>query len=292
VGRNRFQLPLYVDVKEPAAEVKLLPLKAERVSKIETRDLIDFIRRSSFCIAAGNVNQQFAMDVMMLNIGKTGFTASAFDGYSIARIFIPRPETVELGNLLLPQDTLGVLQKLMMGKDAVADIIYGDKLPNGEYREVFFRTEDSMIGVRLGQGTFPNIDKQLTSHKAEFCIAVVREELKNAVRRAASFVSDDIQKRYVDLSVEGQALTLEAKDGVASDIDDQMDVTTTTGTIAKTKITVSIDYLANILSGLHEETLQMGFNSDPRKALTVLDGNDSQTQSQYALMPVIHNAAG
>lgn len=298
VGKNVANLPFDSAVDSAVAMIRVLP-KGEPIAKIAATTMIEFIRRSGFCIpTAENGQQQFAMGVLNLKGANGRYIAQATDGRIVAWHSAKQTDTTtyDLPSLLIPLEALDPLQKLLQRhKEADVSIMEGSRNAKGELQEIVFQMNDVQFGTVLRVGRYPNIAILLEQHAPTFVTEVFREELKGALIRAANFVENNTDKRCVKLSTESGAaegettLKIEASNPL-SDLKDELGVSVSSGTFRPVTTTVNIDYVSNIAAVQTGDKVNVGFNSDKQKALVVKDVSET-IETQYAIMPVLPEKA-
>lgn len=294
IGKNVINLPLNNTVDNVLTVIKSLPSGAA-TAKIEAKTMINFIKRSSFCIPLGsNGQQKFAMGVLNIKGSNGYYISQATDGNIIAYNKATQTDNTEfdLASLLIPVEALNPLQKLLQRhKDLDIEILEGPKDPGGNLQEIFFRMEGVLFGTVLRTGMYPNIETLLTNHEPTFSVDLVREELKASLVRATNFVETETDKRLVNISFTSETeLVIKAANSMY-DLSDELEISVTEGTFKSVSPLVNIDYLANIASVQSGEKITMGFNSDKTKAIIMNDSSDDKFISKYAIMPVIAGKA-
>ena len=292
IGRNKFDLKHYPAAERLAKEVDLLPFKVEPMAKISGQLLLEFIKRTLFCIpASGNGQQRFAMDVLHLQAAGGQYIGQATDGGIISLNYGSQPEEkdgqFDVASMLIAQEALAPLQKLLgKRKDEEVGLVNPSQ---GNLQELFFRMNGVLFGCNLRTGKFPKLKTVVDQHVPDYQFMVQREELKAALMRASNFVSDGSRSVQLKVEKDTSLKVLAAND--SNDIDDEVDGTVTSGDFVKVKTTVGLDYLANLVSVMTGETIALGLSELTSKALVVT--GDTQTEegalligSTYAIMPV------
>jgi hypothetical protein len=251
--------------------------------------LIEFIKRSQFCIPTlDNGQQKFAMGVLNLKGGAGYYIAQATDGFIIAMHKAKQSETTkyDLPSLLIPIEALTALYKLLQNhKDTDVDILGGERSSNGDLQEIFFRMEKVLFGTVLRVGTHPNVQTLLDQHAPSFEIEVAKDELKGALIRAAKFVENNVDRRIVKLTAD-TTLRVEATNP-DSDISDEIDIKSTKNELSPVTVSINIDYLTNIASIQTGDLVSLGFNTNKTKALSSKDTSGTGIETRYAIMPIV-----
>lgn len=292
IGSSKFHVPFDAAVDIMAKAVKNLPT-GKAFSQVPASVLLEFIRRSSFCIPSGaNGQQRFAMDVLALSAENGRYEARATDGHIICTNSAKIEDDTNLQQLLLPQEALVPLQKLLQKhKDQSVDLVQGRTTPEGALQEVFFRMGTVLFGSSLRSGKFPNVSLVMRGHQPAFHAVVSRDLFKGSVVRGANFVENSIDKRWLKLVLvqsqepQEQALRVRTSNTI-SDFDDQIEISEVKGELRPMAITVNIDYMGSIAGSVQSETLQLGFSPDNSKALVIQDESDKGILTQYAVMPI------
>jgi DNA polymerase III sliding clamp (beta) subunit (PCNA family) len=293
VGKNVAHLPYDSSVDTAVAMVKALP-KGEPIAKIAATSLIEFIRRSTFCIPmAENGQQQFAMGVLNIKGAGGNYIAQATDGRIVAWHSAKQTETTtfDLPSLLVPLEALDPLQKLLQRhKDTDVSVMEGARSTKGDLQEIVFQMNDVQFGTVLRVGRYPNIATLLDQHAPTFVTEVSREELKGTLTRAANFVENNTDKRCVKLTTASETcLQVEASNPL-SDLKDELEITVNEGNFKSVSTTINIDYLSNIAAVQTGKKVSVGFNSDKQRALFVTDASET-IETRYAIMPVLPDKA-
>ena len=288
VGKNVANLP-YSGAFEKAQEtIKSLP-KGGGLAKIKAQTLIEFIRRSGFCMPREENGQQlYAMGTLNLFGGKGTYTAQAMDGRIVTRHVAKQTETTtfDLPSILIPFKALDPLSKLLQ-RHKEEDIILkeGQRNAKGELQEIFFEMEKVLFGTVLRVGRYPDIQLLLNSHIATYEEKISREELKGSLVRAANFVENVTDRRGVKLSTQDEKLITISAENPLSDLKDELPMEVATGTFKSVTVLVNIDYLANIVAVQSGDVVNLGFNVDKTRALVVKDSTDIM-DTCYAVMPM------
>ena len=293
VGKNIAHLPYSVDVQTAFDLVKALP-KGNPVAMISANVLIEFIRRSQFCIPSEDNGQQlFAMGVLNLKGDKDKYIAEATDGCVIAYHSAKQTETTKysLPSLLIPLGALDPLNKLLARhKDTDVGIIEGGRNEKGELKDIIFQMEGVMFGTVLRTGKYPNVGTLITQHQPVYEVKVGRDDMKSTLTRAANFVESGSDKRYIKLtSDDGNVLRVEATNPW-SDLKDEMGMEETAGPFKSMSVLLNIDYLTNVTSVQSGAEMTIGFNTDKTKALVTKDTTDT-IDTTYIIMPVVPEKA-
>jgi DNA polymerase III sliding clamp (beta) subunit (PCNA family) len=297
IGRNRFQLSNFPGVERMAKEVDALPFRKPSRGTIPASVMTEFIRRTTFCIpTSSNGQQRFAVDVLNLKTNGSLYEAQATDGniVSINRARIEEGVEVNIPNLLIPQEVLAPLQKLL-GKhqSAAVELVSGDGSvdPSQPIQELFFRLKGVLFGCSLRSGKYPNLALLSEQHKPSFEITANRNELKGSLVRASNFVLDGT--RYVQFVLdETNSLGVRAANSEDnSDIKDEVDCAVEFGEFKKMQITLTLDYIANVVATVPGDKVTLGFHPDKQKAVVVRSETRSEDDqlilgSTYAVSPV------
>jgi DNA polymerase III sliding clamp (beta) subunit (PCNA family) len=289
VGKDVFHLPYLNSVESFFNGVKALP-RAPILGKINSNTLLEFIRRSAFCIPSGsNGQQQFALDVLCFRGLTDQFSVSATDGHAIAVNSCKATNDAEIKDILIVQNSLLPLQKLLQKhKDAEVKIIGGNRTKTDKLQEVFFEMSGVLFGSKLNSSIFPNIEVVLKQQQSTFQAGVDREALKNSLLRASSFVGAN---RYLKLTMDSaDGLKVSASDiqteNVQTDMDDELEIVELKGEFTPISMLCNLDYLTNIVALIPKDVVFLGFNPDKTKAMVVQDESDQALSTQYAIMPI------
>ncbi len=293
VGKNVAHLPYSASIQTAFDAVKALP-KGSPVAMISANVLIEFIRRSSFCIPSEDNGQQlFAMGVLNLKGDKEKYIAEATDGCVIAYHSAKQTDTTKysLPSLLIPLGALDPLNKLLARhKDTDVGIIEGARSEKGELKDIVFQMEGVMFGTVLRTGKYPNVNTLITQHQPVYEVKVSCEDMKSTLTRAANFVETGSDKRYIKLTAdEGNILQVEATNPW-SDLKDEMSMEESTGPFKSMSVLLNIDYLTNVTSVQAGTQMVIGFNTDKTKALVTKDTTDT-IDTTYIIMPVVPEKA-
>ena len=202
IGKSVVNLPHEATVDEAAANIKRLPSPSGTpMAKIPAKVLIEFIKRSQFCIPVNdNGQQKFAMGVLHIKGSFGYYTAQATDGFIVAAHKVKQAEGAKynLSSLLIPIEALDPLYKLLQNhKSSDVGIFAGERDTSNNLREVFFSMEGVLFGTVLRVGAYPNVQTLLDSHAPSFEIEVPKDDLKGALLRAAHFVENNVDRRIV-----------------------------------------------------------------------------------------------
>lgn len=289
VGKNIANLPYDSAVDTAVAMIKALP-KGEPIAKIPAKTLIEFIRRSLFCIPLSeNGQQKFAMGVLNIKGADGKYVAQASDGRIIAWHGSKQSETTtyNLPSILVPLEALDppLLRLLQRHKDVDVSLMEGARDGKGELQEIVFQMDDVQFGTVLRGGRYPNVATLIEQHAPDFVIQMNRDELKSALTRAANFVEDNKDKRYVKLSADvDNVIRIEAANPL-SDLKDELDMSVSDGEFNPVSTIINIDYLANIAAVQTGELVSTGFSVAKDKALIVKDTSEA-IDTKYAIMPI------
>lgn len=279
--RSRVDLPTMPKEAELANLVKTMPFQDKESFKLKGADLAEFVRRGMFCIPPDDHGQAGqVIGGMYFTSGPEGYEAYATDGCIATQIRVQADKGNDLKPFMLPLKTLHPLQRLI-GKRREEEISMVPG-PIGQYGmvSIFFRFGDAMFGSSLLHGQFPQLKSVVEGQTAEAFFTVNREELKAAVARCSAFATKtrtmhlELKKETLELKVRGEQ---EFIDSVAIEHEKEYD--------GQIKLAIAIDYLANIVSGSHAETLRVGV-SGPLKPLVISDTSDPRVQSKYVVASV------
>lgn len=295
IGRNKFQLPQSLAADKLAKEVETLPFKAAPIAKIKASLLLEFIRRSTFCIpSASNGQQKFAMDVLHLKVSDKSYIAQATDGNIISTNTGPLSDEsiVDFPSILLRQEVLNPLQKLLgKHKDEEIELINGGESAGGmgPIGELYFKMQGVLFGCSLRVGKYPNVQLLIDQNQPEFRVTVNRNELKGSLLRASNFVIED--KRYVQFVLDNDKSLRVRAGSIGEDIRDEIDSEVTAGELTNMQITMALDYIANVVATLPGDTITLGFSPAKNKPIVILGETRTEDDKQiigsiYAISPV------
>jgi DNA polymerase III sliding clamp (beta) subunit (PCNA family) len=297
IGRNRFQLPVSAGSERLSKEVDLLPFKVPALATIQAGLLLEFIRRTTFCISsASNSQQKFAMDVLHLKKNGAVYQGQATDGNIFSLHYGPAEGENELPSLLIPQDVLDPLQKIL-GKHRDEEIELISASYPDTVQELFFRGKGVLFGCSLRSGRFPNISLLAEQHKPAFEFTTNREELKGALVRASNFVVEGV--RNVQFLFENKGIVKIKANNDYSDIKEELEFEVISGEFVPMQVTLALDYIANVVGTLKGDSIILGVHPEKLKALVARreDRTDEEESklivgSTYAISPVKPTAPG
>lgn len=286
-GTVKFSLAANTAFKELGDRMRAIPAKSTPVAVIPATELIEFTKRSVFCIPNDQTGQRANLAALKLSTGTDREEAFATDGSIAVHIQSSKKQSKGEGlpasGLLIPAQALQALSSIVAKKkgETVAIIL------NDKKNKVFFKFADGTHFGALTMATvYPNL-KGIIDQGSKFRFEMSRELFKQSLSRASSFVPSTASKRILELEIGAESIALKANG------DDSLSDTvaiTYTGTKPGevVKLGMNIDHLFNIASSSHSENLTFGFASDD-KPLVVTDRegeDDDQIDIKYVVMGV------
>lgn len=286
-GMLKFSLASNIAFKELGDRMRAIPSKSEPVAIIPATELIEFTKRSVFCIPNDQTGQRINLAALKLSTSKDREEAFATDGSIVVHISSSKKQSKgdgfgEIG-LLIPSSALPALTSLVAKKkgETVAVILTEKK------NKVFFKFADGThFGALIVATVYPNL-KPIIDQPMTYLFDIPRELFKQSLTRASSFVPSSASKRILELSIDAENITITANgDDSLSDII----AITYKGTKPSeaVKLGMNIDHLFNITSGSHSENLTFSFSSgDKPLVVTDKEGDDEdQIDTKYVVMGV------
>jgi DNA polymerase III sliding clamp (beta) subunit (PCNA family) len=257
-GKVKFSLSASADVKEMGNRLRTIPFKSVAAVTIPASELLEFTKRSGFCLPDDKSGQLANLAVLKMSDTEAGEETFATNGSIMVHVAsVKKQSTGNLGSeLQIPSQALPPLAGLVAKKTLqTIDIII-----SGSNR-VFFKFADGTYFGTLTQATnYPNL-KTIVSQVPKYKFEIVREELKSTLMRAKSFVNQETTIKSLELEFNQESLIISANgqdpftDEIGiSYIGDKPE--------SKVRIGVDINYLINIIAGSNSEKLTLGFTSD------------------------------
>jgi DNA polymerase III sliding clamp (beta) subunit (PCNA family) len=282
IGRNKFQLPLPTGVEKLSKDSENLPFRVPANTKIAASLLLEFIRRTQFCIpSSGNGQMKVPIDTLHLKKDGALFHGQATDGNIFSLHHGPASEDVletKLASVLIPQEALNPLQKLLAKyKDQIVDLVTLSPSLGMTPHEMFFRMPGVLFGTTLRPGKYPPMAMLAEQHLPTFQVKTSRDDLKSTIGRASNFVMEpgrDLQVIFSDKQevAEDEPMSYQVNAGIApADINEVLNFEIESGTAIKAKMNIGLDYLGNVVGALRSDTVILGINSSRAKALIVRD---------------------
>lgn len=302
IGRNKFSIPLYAGHEKLSTEVASLPFKAASIATISASLLLEFIRRTAFCMSSSsNGQQKFAMDVLHLKKLGAIYQGQATDGNIFSLHYGPAEGENDVPSILIPQEALDPLQKLL-GKHKDEQIkLIASLNEKKDITELFFHMRDVFFGCSMkDRGRFPNITLLAEQHKPAFEFTINREELKGALVRANNFVEDGFRNVQFVFEKDSSTFELNASTSDLNKIKEKLEFEVVDqGIVVPMQVTLTLDYVTNVVSTLKGEKIILGVHPDKQKAL-VARGEDRTDEeeskliigSTFAISPVKPQVSG
>lgn len=276
-GNVKFSLAANIGVKEIADRLKSIPSRTtEAVAIMPANELIEFTKRSVFCIPNDQTGQRANLAALKLSTGLDIEEAFATDGSIAVHIASAKKQGKGEGlgatGLLIPAQALQPLSTLVSkrkGEDvSIIRVEKGNK--------VFFRFADGThFGALFMASAYPNLTS-IINQKAEFIFDLPRELFKQSLARATSFVPSVTTKRILELELGPESIKLIANgdDSLSDSVAITYNGPKPTNPI---RLGMNIDMLFNVTTSSHSENLTFGFTS-AEKPLIVTDkeGEDDE----------------
>ncbi len=286
-GTVKFSLAANTSVRELGDKMKSIPSKLTPVAVIPVTELIEFTKRSVFCIPNDQTGQRANLAALKLSTNDDREEAFATDGSIVVHITSAKKQSKGDGlgatGLLIPAQALQALTSLVAKKKGeTVSVILTEKK-----NKVFFKFADGTHFGALTMATaYPNL-KVITDQPSTFLFDVPRELLKQSLTRASSFVPSSASKRILELEIGAEMIALKANGD--DSLSDTVAITYKGKKPAEAvKMGMNIDHLFNIASGSHSENLTFGFaTSDKPLIVTDKEGDeDEQINVKYVVMGV------
>ena len=284
-GKARFNIASDPEVASIETQLKRLPFNEPVMFKVNGRDMVEFIKKSQFCIPTDNTGQGSIFSCLHITDNAEGYSAQATDNSIATSISIKakklQPEP--LGSLKLPQSSLGPLNKLLAKRHA--EVISLVKHGNNK---IVFKFGDTMYGTILISGKYPNL-QPIFDKKPAVTFNIDREAFKSSLDRSNAFRNI---KGYVDLELKKEELVVSTKSASGTgDSHDVIKVDIVEGTLPTNidnqgylKISVGIDYLSSVTSAIKTEKIKIGVTNS-FSPIFITDENED-VSTKYVLMGV------
>jgi len=286
-GTVKFSLAANTSVRELGDKMKAIPSKLPPVAIIPVDEMIEFTKRSGFCIPNDQTGQRANLAALKLSTSDEREEAFATDGSIVVHITSAKKQSKGDGlgatGLLIPAQALQALTSIVAKKKGeTVSVILTEKK-----NKVFFKFADGTHFGALTMATpYPNL-KVITDQPMTFLFDIPRELFKQSLTRASSFVPSSASKRILELEIGTEMIALKANGD--DSLSDTVAITYKGNKPAEAvKMGMNIDHLFNIASGSPSENLTFGFASSD-KPLIVTDKvgeDDDQINVKYVVMGV------
>ncbi len=282
----KFSLAADTAVKELGDRMRAIPSKTTPAIVVPVTELIEFTKRSVFCIPNDQTGQRANFAALKLEAGEKGEEAFATDGSIAVHIAsIKRQgkgDGLETG-LLIPAQALQALSSIVgKKKGETVSIILTEKK-----NKVFFKFADGThFGALTLATVYPNL-KVVMDQKPQYIFDIPREVFKQSLGRATAFVSSTATKRILELEFGSESLLLKANGD--DNLSDSISIAYKKDKPQEpVKMGMNIDHLANIAAGSHSENLTLGFTKDDQPlVVTDTEGDeDDQIDTKYVIMGI------
>lgn len=282
-GRVKFSLSTSPEVKDMGNKMKSLPFRVAPAMTLPAEELIQFTKRSRFCIPDDQTGQRANLSVLKLTSDEE---AIATDG-SIAVHVAPIKKQGKgpgFGNgLLIPSDAIPALSALVTrSKKQTVDVILTPELN----KVVFKFADGTYFGALTRSTAYPNM-KPVIDQTPKYTFEVSRDTFTKALNRANFFVPSASTKKILELEFGTEKMSLYANgtETLSDDLDIEYKGAKPKDPI---KIGMNISHLANIASGSDSSHLTFGFTQE-NAPLIVTDKNgedDDRIDIKYVVMGV------
>ena len=276
-GRARFKMmgldprsfPAMPSQSAKAADAAVKNVKGQL--KLDAKVLADMIDRTIFAVSPDEARYNLS-GVYIENGSEGSVRMVATDGHRLAMVEREAPGFAMQGGAIIPRKGLAELRKLLdQAGDAGVELALEGPL-------AWLKRGRAEISMRLVEGEFPDY-RGVIPKESRYQIAVGRETLLNAIRRAAIFSNE----RYhgVKLSFAAGSLTVSSTSPEMGEASETLEIEFTGGEFS---IGFNASYIQQVLGVMPAESEAMLGLSDEVSPGVITTPSD--TQYQYVVMPM------
>lgn len=284
-GKVKFSLTTHSSARELEARMKAIPSKGDVLATIPVVGLVEFIKRSIFCIPNDQTGQRAYLSAMQLHSTDTTEEAYATDGTIATHLSTPKQGKGSLSaGLLIPNVALQSLLTIATKRKAGETVSI---IPTENKNKVFFRFADGThFGTLTLSTQYPNL-KPVLDRKTDYTFEVPKEELKQSLTRAAAFTASSSDLSVIELEISNEALVLRANGN--DKLSDSISITHKVGKPEQpTKLGMNIKNLLNVISVSKSEFVTLSYSKE-NEPLIIEDTSgeeDEKISIKYVMMGV------
>lgn len=252
-GRARYRLPMIPVTDLPP----LLQVDAEagRV-EIEAAALQAILRRTAF--AASREGTRYYLEGVHLQSDGEQLVACATDGHRLARAATATQGTLAEGGLIVPNEAIALLAKLLKRGSAPMALRQSRSL-------LEFAGDGFVLVTKLIDGTFPDCDR-IIPRDPRHCATIATAELRAALERLDAALSGE---RFAGVSLHWSGDTLHMS--LSDCANEELAAHDVEGS---GQVTVRLQYLADLLKHMDGARVRLATNG-PDEPLVVTDPDDA-----------------
>jgi DNA polymerase III sliding clamp (beta) subunit (PCNA family) len=284
----KFSLASNSQVRELSERMHAIPSKITPIVELPVTKLVEFIKRSIFCIPNDQTGQRANFSALKIcDSETTGEEAFATDGTIAVHVIATTKESKGIlaePGLLIPAVALTPLAALASKRKAGETVAI---IATEKKNKVFFKFADGThFGTLTMATSYPNL-KPIMDRTPTYVFSIPREPLKQALGRASSFVSSVASKKIIELEIEPKQLVIRAngEDSLSDTI-----LINYTGECPKesTRVGMNIDNIFNITSSSKSEQLTFGYSksNEPLVITDTIGDEEEKMNIKYVMMGV------